>query len=319
MSFASQPVSASGSENGDSVDVTCSQPLPNVISQIEQNVQWSINAAGEGFSSGIESTTHEVLVTFGNPMNTLSAIDSSANSKPQDYSITDKRLESAVAACDGLGANPSHYDVAAAIQNWLPGNAWWNTTASSADAPSTPDGYWRLIDGANTGVYSNCFQIASLEEMMLETLGIGAQREFIVATPESVLITGQASYGSSTHQLSVVANGQWPPVVGERALYLDFNGVPNEGEGAVRVGSCVYTEGAIAVGVDDVACLTDDPSIVCSAELDALVQLADLYGGRASFQQVVTFVASAGNSPPVPQLLPPNQQPANPLPSTEMP
>jgi hypothetical protein len=122
---------------------------------------------------------------------------------------------------------------------------------------------------------------------MLKSLGIPAQREFIFAAPESTWENGGANYVSSSHAWAVIGN----EAVGSQALFLDFRDVPNEGEGAVRVGSCVYTEGgtALVVGQDGATCLSDDPIVVCSAELDALVQLANLYGGTASFQQMVTF------------------------------
>jgi hypothetical protein len=189
--------------------------------------------------------------------------------------------------------------VAAAIQHWLPGNAWWN--GPNGKPPTTAEGYWGLIGSSDPNVYSNCFEFASLEELMLKSLGIEAQREMILATPESTWITGNANFFPGGNPGGTLLRPD-PSVNGAQdALVFNFslsNGM-NVGEGAVRVGSCVYTEGggALVVGTDYQSCLVSDTNVACTAELEALVELAQLRGSLATFQDWAIVDQSNNNRP----------------------
>jgi hypothetical protein len=306
LDSATQPTTSSGGD--DTIPVGFTSPLPSMITQLNQEALWSVGTPGGGFSSSVLNTTQEILVTFGKPISGLSV---PGTTDQLGTSVTDKRLEAAVSACADLGEGPSQYDVASAIQHWLPSNAFWsNSDVNPSDvnperAPTTADGYWGLIPlyGSTTNsVYSYCYQFASLEELMLKTLGVQAQREMIFATPESTWITGNANCvpgGSPGATLRRRDPSPSAPRGSQDALILSFGGQMNVAEGAVRVGSCVYTEGAgaLVVGTDDESYLVSNPNVACSAELEALVELAELCGNSLNtFQDWALIV---GNTPTI--------------------
>jgi hypothetical protein len=272
MDFHSNAVTTAFGCN-DEVDVTAAGVLPSMIADLNQQVLWSVSAASGNFSSPFADTSHEVLVTYDNPITGLSILDSD---QQLPASITDKRLEVATAACAGLGENPTQYDVALAIQHWFPDNAYWN---AAGPVPTAADQYWALVGPKNPGYYSNCFQFGSLEELMLKSLGIQAQREFLCATPQAAWATGNAIYMAAGQPQSSQPVERDDPNLRRRedALVLNFPGGMNVGEGAVRVGDCVYTEGPpadLVVGKDNECCLQGNPAVPCTAELEALVELA---------------------------------------------
>jgi hypothetical protein len=170
------------------------------------------------------------------------------------------------------------YQAAKAIQEWLPseGGAPWDPQGEQRTRPALPnlDKFWGLIGGEN-GLTANCGEYATLHELMLEQLGIRATKEHIVATEPEKSQAGKARYGTVLKKVQMIRL----PVPGDYRVFLDF-GYPNYGEGAVRVGSRVYTEGAGATVVGEDSASRD-------AELDALLKLADQFpGGRARFQRV---------------------------------
>jgi hypothetical protein len=91
-------------------------------------------------------------------------------------------------------------------------------------------------------------------------------------------------------------------VAGNAQLWLDFaNSGPNQGEGVVRVGSYVYAENEGGInGQDGVTCLSDNSSVLCSAELQVLVELAEYQPeiGLDYFQYYVT-ADKGGEATPV--------------------
>jgi hypothetical protein len=286
MNLLGDVTTASGGD--DQVELESAESLPNMVTKLNQGVLWTISDGNRSFAEALGTTTHEILVTFGNPINTLSTLPGFPGGQ---FGITDKRLETAVAACAGSGENPSQNDLAAAIQHWLPSNAWWSGTGAK---PITADQYWAIAGPTDPGYYSNCFEFASLEELMLKTLGVNAQREMIFPTLSNVWAAGNANFMSSSH----TSTGDPLRTYNGNPVVLVFNfprsGL-NTGEGVVRVGSCVYTEGggALVVGQDGAMCLSSDVGVQCTAELDALVELVELMESNGAsvntFQDWATY------------------------------
>ena len=125
LNFTSQSTTASGGD--DSINLTSNAPLPNVITQLNQGVLWTINDGNKSFAQNVATTTHEIFVTYDNPKT-----DSS-----NGYNfITDQRLQKAI---DIRYGETDEYGAALTSQQWSATNLAWTTVRveQTAQSPST--------------------------------------------------------------------------------------------------------------------------------------------------------------------------------------
>jgi len=297
MNFTSQPGASLG--GSDSITVNSDVPLPNMIADINQGVLWTVNDASERFAQSIGRTTHEIFVTYDSPKS-----DCSLGANSVNY-ITDVRLRKAVQICNGA---TNQDDAALASQQWVATNLTFDSDNEKTNYPAAVDDFWKFIGGLagdnGQSFQGQCAQFGVAQELILRTLGIDAIREHLYATLESTWSTGNANTTGMVVQQNKNNSAQMMDLV------MNFpNTGLNQGEDTVRVGDQVYTEGTprdLFVGEDNTTFLSYDNNLVyCTAELEALVELAESKGNLATFQVWADSSTRKMLNPPVYAPLPP--------------
>jgi hypothetical protein len=261
-----------------------------MIADLNQQVLWSISASSASFSSSVDDTRHEILVTYDNP------------APATGDRVTDKRLEAAISACAGLGEGPNPNEVAQAIQNWLPGNAVWQIGNGTYPSPSNASDFWGLIQPTNTPLASLCNQHAMLHMLMLEELGIPATAEAVLPT-QTALTTSVMNFIPMS-LANPNPNPNLLPKEGNAQLTFDFSGQANNWEGGVLVDNNFFPEGS-STQSSCYGVVGTGTGTTGTAEYKAMVQIANNMCGNPNIFQhwwnFITgqFVTGAGASVPL--------------------
>jgi hypothetical protein len=250
--------------------------LPNLIIDLQRRVDWTIVVPNGPFlGQKLATTTHEVFVTFDEPIREWSLF---ANGTPRlgvPNAITDKRLRLVTAICAGA---TDEFEAADDIHQWLLGaddGCVIEWKGGSHPRIGAANDLWGLI-GKENGMTGQCSEYGQLHELMLAQVGIHAEYEHLFGT--------EADYAKGEVRMYSARNRGRKYERDGKMLFLDFYNELNEGEGGIRIKNRFYTEGhrtsEVVIGVDNAQ---------GTAEYHALITLAENFYGVGNAKRLQRF------------------------------